>query len=66
MQCSFMSDARNFQFLRLYISNRSLEYDFLSYIEDVSTTYFWVWNTGVYFLSAILTYILISDFNAWY
>lgn len=39
MQHGFMSYARNFLFLHLYISNRPLEYDFLKYI-DVSTIYF--------------------------
>jgi len=54
MQHGFMSYARNFLFLHLYISNRPLEYDFLKYI-DVSTIYFWVWNTGVCFFPDILT-----------
>ena len=40
MQRGFMSYARNFQCLHLYFSNRSLEYDFLMYIEDVFTIYF--------------------------
>jgi hypothetical protein len=40
MQHGFMSYARNLQFLHLCISNRTLEYDFLKYIKDVSTIYF--------------------------
>jgi hypothetical protein len=39
MQHGFMSYARNFLFLLLYISTRSLEYDFIKFIEDVSTIY---------------------------